>query len=311
MPEGQGPSPFVIVAIVVAVLVGVVAAVLVGTAPTPPAPRAGELSVTLPDQVWGLLFLSPLLVGLSMLVARRLLGENAKHPRRVLITVGVAALLAILFVAFSTYGSTGNSGTVSVGSGLHPPVNNSTPTNGTPGSNGSQGSGATGLGPASSVGLPAWSLLLTAAGLSAAVGLLAVPGALALLVGRRRRGRRRGSDGDEATAADRQEARDAIAEAARAIDRGDDPRATIVRLYMRLLVRFGPKLGEVGPLTPEEIRALVLDPLHVRRDASEALTRLFEEARYSAHPMGSEAAERCRVAFGTVESDLGRVPLAG
>ena len=40
------------------------------------------------------------------------------------------------------------------------------------------------------------------------------------------------------------------------------------------------------------------------------LTRLFEEARYSTHPLGPDAAERVREAVEVALEDLARVPVA-
>jgi len=65
-------------------------------------------------------------------------------------------------------------------------------------------------------------------------------------------------------------------------------------------------VGSVDPETPEEIRSLHLVRLGISREASESLTRLFEEARYSTHPLGPEAAERATEVIRSAEADLSR-----
>lgn len=308
MAGGRSASPFILVAVVLAVLVGVVAAVLVGGSPTPPAPHAGELIVQFPTAVWGVLFLSPLLVGFTVLLARRLVGRSMTYSRRTLVQLLVVAAVALLFLYLLTHGAGGGGGTVGVQG--TPSSTNSTNTSAGGGHANHSAppppTNSTGLGASPTLTIPSWGVLAIVAAVTVCVGIFAAPGVVSLLVGRRREGWGGGIGGGH----DRTEAQTAFAEAARAIDRGDDPRETIVRLYLRLLYRFGPRLGDVDHLTPEEIRTMVLAPLNVRVDASEAVTRLFEEARYSTHALGPEAANRCREALGWVEADLARSSVA-
>jgi len=304
MATPQRTSPFVYSAVVLAIIVGVVAAILVGGSTSPPAQHAGELVVNLPDQVWGLLFLSPLLIGLAGILLQRLLSQAAKQSRRVYVQLVVVLVLALLFLYLVAHLGSGG-GTVVVVGGSQP-SNNTTANLSQNHSHPAPPGGATGLGSSPTWNVPGWVLLGIVGAVSACVGLLAVPGVIDRLVGHRRRH----PGGAGPSTADRLEAQAAVAEASKALELGADPRTTIVRLYLRLLHRFGPRLGDVSHLTPEEIRTRVLAPLHVRPGASEALTRLFEEARYSVHPMGIEAADRCREALGSVEADLGRLPAA-
>jgi len=305
MRERRPTSAYVLLAVLLAGLVGIVATLLVGSAPKAPVAHAGELVISLPDQVWGLVLLSPLLVGFAVLILQRLTAKAMSHSRRTLVQFGVAFVICVLFVyaaSLATH-SSGSVGVVSPSPGSNntttPPVNNS----GTPPPN-SSGLGISGT----SLTIPTWGLVALVAALSTTVAVLALPGALSLFHGRRRPG----PGGPEPSEQDRIEAQNAIAEASRALEQGADPRTTIVRLYLRLLLRLGPRLGEVDHFTAEEIRTTVLAPLRVRPDAAVALTRLFEEARYSLHPMGSEAAGRCREALAAVEADLARakVPVA-
>ena len=94
------------------------------------------------------------------------------------------------------------------------------------------------------------------------------------------------------------------------LDEGRDPRRVIVRLYDRLLSRVSPLGVGVEFSTAEEIRANQLLPLGVRRPAADTLTRLFEEARYSTHPMDAAAAGLARDAIRAAEADLSRFEAA-
>jgi len=311
MAAGRGLSPYLYVALALPVIIGVVAAVLAGTLPSPAGPHSGELIINLPDQVWGLLFLSPLLVGLTAILVRRIVGPSLSFERRGLVVVLAVALLALLFIAvFSHGGSSGGSvGVASPGSGgsggahgINTTGHNNT-SGGGQGSGGSgQSSGSTGVGSGGFVNIPGWAMLAVVVALCVCVIAVAVPGVISAVhrIGRREPRSARASD------ADRAEAQQAVYEASQALVRGEDPRTTIIRLYLRLLARLGPRLGDSDQYTAEEIRTLVLAPLLVRPDAAEALTRLFEEARYSVHLLGPEAADRCRNALGLVEADLAR-----
>jgi hypothetical protein len=105
--------------------------------------------------------------------------------------------------------------------------------------------------------------------------------------------------------------RAALHRAAGRLAGGSDPREVVRELYARLLDRVQPLAGNLDPATPDEIRSGPLRELGIRAEAAEALTRLFEEARYSTHPMGPEAAERAARAIRDAESDLARRPEDG
>jgi hypothetical protein len=97
----------------------------------------------------------------------------------------------------------------------------------------------------------------------------------------------------------------ALAAAADRLDKTNDPRAVIVELYGRLLGEVTPYSGSLDARTPEEIRSGHLLRLGVRREAADELTRLFEEARYSSHPLDSPTIRRALAAIRTAETDLG------
>lgn len=278
-------------------IAGAAASLLVGTAPKPPPPQAGELIINLPTTVWGLLFLSPILVGLTVFLLQRVTGGSASVRRWAALYACVVVLLFVAFVLLVALGGSGGGGTVgysSSGKGTSPPQNNS--------SGGGTGGGSGGSGGPTklyTLSLPSWSLAAFVLLLAVCAGALAIPGVISRLVDRPGRSPR-------PRLPDRGDLAAVMAAAAAAIERGEDPRATIVRLYGRLLQEVGPKVGDVAPLTADEIGGRMVTKLGVQAVASQTLTRLFEEARYSTHIMGTEAAGRCRDAIGLVVGDLRR-----
>ena len=104
--------------------------------------------------------------------------------------------------------------------------------------------------------------------------------------------------------------REALARASEQLDLGGDPRLVILALYEEMLRHLRPMVGSLETATPEEIRAVYLERFGVRREAARTLTRLFEEARYSLHPMGSEERDRARDAVRATIDDLDRKNVA-
>lgn len=80
-------------------------------------------------------------------------------------------------------------------------------------------------------------------------------------------------------------------------DPAADPREAIRALYHRWLLAIGPRLGETRPRTPRELSADVGAALGLPPGPVELLTALFEEARYSTHPMTAEDSRRARRAL--------------
>ena len=95
-----------------------------------------------------------------------------------------------------------------------------------------------------------------------------------------------------------------LSEAAAKLTEENDPRSTIGRLYRDLLSHLEPLMSGAVHRTPEEVRDLHLLPLGVRPVAAEHLTRLFEEASYSSHPLGAEDVSRAHDALRMAEIDL-------
>lgn len=86
---------------------------------------------------------------------------------------------------------------------------------------------------------------------------------------------------------------EAVQEAIREIDLGGDVRSAILGCYHRFCTLLqGKGLARQAPMTPREIEVAAVEELRVTRDAAGTLTSLFEEARYSLHPLGEDARAR-------------------
>lgn len=298
------PNGVLVGAVLVAAALFALAAVLLvgtpGSAPGSPGtsnPSSGEVTIELPLAVWGLLFLSPLIVGLGAIIYRRLTEPGVRSVGGAVIGVLVLLLLYVLLM----HGS-GGTGSVSVGPPPPPPANNTTGGGGSSG-----GGGGGGFGSASfHLSIPPYVPWLTAGGLCVVVGLLALPGVVSRFADRARK-----SGGGAAPRTDPGEVAAAFSDARAALDRGADPRETIVRLYVRLLGLVAPAAGELAAETPEEIRQLHLATVGVPSDAATTLTRTFEEARYSTHPIDADRLARAQAAMRAAEAAIRRGATAG
>jgi len=135
--------------------------------------------------------------------------------------------------------------------------------------------------------LPNWVFVLAAVALSAVVGILAMPGMLSRVIdGRPPRGRPRPTPVDPA-------AWGAVFREARlSVEAGESPRDAIVRLYGILIGRVTASAQELASSTAREIQRNRLLALRVPPASAEAITMMFEEARYSTHPVGESTAVR-------------------
>jgi hypothetical protein len=296
LPGPSGRRSYVlVVALFVALATGAAASLLIGAATESggPPPRASEL--VLPSGLFSWLLIGVLGIVAVVFAYQRLSGVTVRLPNRAVVTFLVVILIAVLFVvAFrvAVVGGPSPTGEVSVGqnsTGTHPP--NQTATNLTSGGN---------VTPFLLPGLPGWVPWVVIAGLLLIVTVAVFPTLLEYAADRRARAV------PPPPPADARAVRTALREAAEALDRGGDPRSVIVRLYGELLARLAPVVGDVNPETPEEIRARHLQPLGIRAESATALTRLFEEARYSTHPLAEAAADRARSAVREALSDLDR-----
>jgi len=220
-------------------------------------------------------------------------------PGRVVVVTLVIVLAMILFVVVARF-AIAPGGPFEFGKGhAGNPGNNSTgtTTNLTNGTNPLLGNG----GNISFLGghIPGWVVFPVIAIVAVLVAVVAVPRARLYL---QDRAEDRLAETPEAEAV-----RGALGQAAQELAAGSDPRSVILRLYGQLLRRVGPIAGDIDRSTPEEIRSLHLIRLGIRPEAAEALTRLFEEARYSTHALGPEAAGRASQAIADADRDLTRM----
>jgi hypothetical protein len=101
----------------------------------------------------------------------------------------------------------------------------------------------------------------------------------------------------------------AVAEAVDAalttLEAGDDPRQAIIASYAHMLAALEQRgLGCRSHETPRLHVARCLAAADVRREPIERLVQLFEEARFSTHPMTWEDRDEARRALGAVRGDL-------
>jgi hypothetical protein len=116
----------------------------------------------------------------------------------------------------------------------------------------------------------------------------------------------------EAKESTREQAVDVIDQAVSSLYGGEDPRSTIIRTYQRMcmLVQTG-KIEEEPYLTPKEFAERAVRELGWNKAPMEELTSIFEEARYSDHPMGEPEVARAIASFERLRKDLEVVPNGG
>jgi hypothetical protein len=249
----------------------------------------------------GILFLLPFATGFGAILYRRVTSGAQKLPLGI-IALGIAALVVMGALVVVTHFVNPSTNPLPGGSG----TKNSTGGGGGK-SNSTGGNASTHGTPFVGLNVPSWTPFVVVSVLALALVGILLPATWAAI----RRGRAPPKAPASETVAARSNAREALAGAAADLNAGGDPRAVIERLYLRLLDRVAVVAGDLDLNTPEEIRGAKLLPLGVRPAAAVALTRLFEEARYSTHPMGPEAAHRARDAVATAAADLARAPVAG
>ncbi|HEX9341828.1 MAG TPA: DUF4129 domain-containing protein [Thermoplasmata archaeon] len=98
---------------------------------------------------------------------------------------------------------------------------------------------------------------------------------------------------DDAAPDERRTASEAVGAAIAELEIGGDVRGAILACFQRFCRLLGSRgIAEQGAMTPRELERLAVDRLRVSPDASGTLTSLFEEARYSDHPL--READRAR-----------------
>ncbi len=87
---------------------------------------------------------------------------------------------------------------------------------------------------------------------------------------------------------------------------GQDVRTAIMACYKRFCILLGIRgFRDQEALTPREIEERAVSQLEVSPSSAESLTSLFEEARYSTHPLGDEARDRAVESLARIREALG------
>ncbi len=295
------PSLVLLVVLAVALATGAAASILLGaaTAPGAPAQPASEYVVPATWIADGLLGVFAVIA--FVLVYQRLTRGAATLSSRAVLTFLVVILLGVAFVAAAQFFHPGGCpwcGGSTPGSAPPPSGNNSTAT----GSNNTPPGGGGNL-VFLSWHVPAWLEFAALALVTLLVAAVVMPLLAQWSTARRLRGAGPVRPGSGPTA---EEVRVAFARASRDLDLGLGPREVIERLYADLLERLGRYVTQIDPFTPEEIRVQHLVRLGIRTEVATELTRLFEEARYSSHPLGLESADRAAEAVRRATADLER-----
>jgi hypothetical protein len=300
-PPAGRVSWVLLVVVAVAIAVGATASILVNPNMTSPAGSSSgpTQQVQLPNWVFAAAILAVMIVVLIVWIIIRI---DAKGQRGIssnafislLFAIGVISLLVIVLHLLGVGGSSQNSGN---DTNITPPP----PPPTVPPSTGPPLTGAGSVFVAPSV--PAWVPLVIIAIVVVVAVTVGVPQTRRYLSERRAEaGDRRRANAPRASPA----VHDALSRASYELDLGQDPRTVILALYQEMLVHLRPMSGSVESATPEEIRTTYLEHYGVRHGAARTLTRLFEEARYSTHPLGPAERDRARDAVRAAIDDLDR-----
>jgi hypothetical protein len=285
------PSALLLVLLLTALAVGAAASIVVAARAAAPfvPPTTPEVFVS---EGVVILFLVLLFGGLTWaLIHQRLTGPSA-IPGRFLVVPMVGILLLIVFVVVYRFIQDTVLAAHGTGNGTVPPPGNPPPPPPPPGPQLGGGGGTFQF-----LHLPSWTLF-------AAIVIVAVVAVAVVAPRVRTYLAARGDGRAEATA--QEKARRALGHAARQLATGADPRSVVIDLYAGLLDRVEPLTGNLDPSTPHEIQRDHLVRLGIRPEVASELTALFEEARYSSHPLGTDAAERASRAISIADADLAR-----
>ena len=237
--------------------------------------------------------------GVGIFLFSRWRAGSAPVPGRIAVTAVVSILVALLLLVVIQHAAFPN-GPMGGGNGS-PTSSGTTPTNTSNDSNSSTQIAGSGsflwLGPS----VPPWTLFVVAAVIAVVLSVV-----LTSPIWWRALSRLGRPEPGVPSAASVAAIRVALGDATEALDAGGDFRAVVIRLYATILEKIGPTVGDVDRATPEEIRASHLVRLGIRPGAAEALTRSFEEARYSTHLVTEATVNRVTLALRDASADLER-----
>ncbi len=299
-PGRGGSTRWLLVILLAAVAFGGAAALLAGPAApfSPAAPSGGgPLPFAVVGQLLGVSIVALCVLWIVYHVYQRFTSGTLTLPTRAVVVFLVAFLLAVGFIVLARSGVLGTAPllqTQPAGAGngsTTPPTNVNLNNSSNP---------TLGLFHVGAWSVPGWALYvgLILAALGAAIVVPRVISALR-------------APGEVPSASDRTaESRRDFAEALKALDDPSNPdvRAVIIALYARLLARVRPSVARLETLAPREIAAECVDRLRIREETARELTGLFEEARYSSHPLSPGLADRARRAVAQALEDLDQRP---
>ena len=305
MATSGRPSAVLVLILLIAIALGAAASLLIGAATSHGATPGVATLVTIPNWLLADTLLGAGVAAIGALLYYRFSGTTLPIPGRMVVFGLVLFLLAILFIAaYHTLVVGGPAQTGGVSGGKGNTTGNSTgggATNSTKNGTLVHGSGGILWSPS----LPSWLPFVIIVGIVLVVVAVAVPQVRRILEDR-------GSSGAPRRPPPRSlmAVKGALEQAEQDLARGGDARTVILALYGAVLERLTTMVGSVDVETPEEIRLNHLLRLGIRARAAEELTRLFEEARYSSHPLDDTAAETARRAVRAALDDLSRSTVA-
>lgn len=266
----------------IALAVGGAAALLTAAATAPTTPSTSPSLLRLSETAFEWVLVVGLLGVVAFLIFDRIRQGAVAYPTRIFaVAVTVIVILTIYAVAGRVDGGGSVTPLVPVG----------------PGSNGTAGDNSSGGGPPTNAtagsfapfafSLPGWALF----------ALVAIIGIVSIVVAMRVFGARARSQGEVSTTLSDAELRGLLVDASDALDSDEEPRVVLIRLYGLLIAHLTPLVGDTDPETAEEIRAGHLVRLGIGAETAREITRLFEEARYSSHPIGPPELARAKAAI--------------
>lgn len=277
----------------VGVMLGIAAALLSGVFSSSGA--KGPTTIVEPSSqlvVWIVIFVP--LVFIAFLIFNRVRNGAIQMPNRVVLSILLMIILLVIFVVVVRIGITTP----------NPPqtVHVTSPENGTVNHTQQNTTKANVTGPGDNlvffgITLPSWTV-------DAIVGAVVATVAIAMTVWFVRRS---SISFPPLSAPSPQAIRAELETAAKALAAGsEDPRQILIDLYARLIRRLEPSVGDLATSTAEEIRTEHLVRLGVQPKTADEITRLFERACYSSHPILPEEALRARSVLTAAVGDLDR-----
>lgn len=294
--RGPGFSRVLVIVLIASLATGAAASILVGATTAPPPSGGRAYYAAMPEWIFVGVIIGILCFLVGMMVLLRLAGGRRGPMSRMYVSSLTVILLGVLAVVILRSAGVGGqpdgSGTLTPTSPPPPP-----PVGGGGGGNLTGPGGVLVLFP----GLPPWFPIIVLAAALLLFVVVGLPRAQRYLTDRAMEDARKRAAANVPAGL-----RDALSRASADLESASDPRLVILALYQEMLGHLRPFVESYAANTPEEIREIHLDRLGVRPEAARTLTRLFEEARYSTHPMGLQQSESARDAVRMTLEDLDR-----